>query len=246
MDNNIYDNDIFFEGYRKIRQNENNYNDLLEQPAMVDLLPYIAGKKVLDLGCGYGKNCLEFIKSGAGCVLGIDISSKMLEVAKQEYFDDNITYQQLDMTDISTINQKFDFVYSSLAFHYIENFDKLISDIFGLLNKNGILLFSQEHPIVTATLGYESKWNKNEAGEEVSYTFSNYNQPGIRKSHWIIDNVITYHRTIGEIVTTLANKGFLIEALDETSPKDFAIKKYPQLKKELLKPNFLIIRAKKL
>ena len=244
--NNFYDDDIFFEGYKQIRENENNYNDLLEQPAMHDFLPVLTKKTVLDLGCGYGRNCLEFVKLGAKSVLGIDISFKMLDIAIKESFDEQITYRQLDMMDIDIINQKFDFVYSSLAFHYIEDFNKLITNIAGLLKTNGVLLFSQEHPIVTATVDGQFRWNKNENGEEVSFTFSNYNQPGIRKSHWFIDDVITYHRTMGSIVTTLANKGFLIEVLYETAPKEFAIEKYPQIKKELLKPNFLIIRARKI
>jgi SAM-dependent methyltransferase len=246
MQNNFYDNEIFFEGYKEIRENQNNYNDLLEQPAMHDFLPVLTEKTVLDLGCGYGRNSLEFIKLGAKSVLAIDISFKMLEVANNRSFDEKITYRQLDMADIGTINQKFDFVYSSLAFHYIEDFDKLVTNIASLLNTNGILLFSQEHPIMTATIDGQFCWNKNQNGEEVSFTFSNYNQPGIRKSHWFIDDVITYHRTTGEIVTTLANKFFFIEALYETAPKQFALEKFPPIKKELLKPNFLIIRAKKL
>ncbi len=31
---NIFDNEVFFEGYKKLRDNGTNYNDLLEQPAM--------------------------------------------------------------------------------------------------------------------------------------------------------------------------------------------------------------------
>lgn len=50
MDNqNIYDNEEFFNGYRALRNNEVNYNDLLEQPAMAKLLPELTEKTVLDL-----------------------------------------------------------------------------------------------------------------------------------------------------------------------------------------------------
>lgn len=70
---NIYDNETFFEGYKKLRESENNYNDLLEQPAMANMLPDLIGKKVLDLGCGYGHNCIDFVKRGAEKVIGIDI-----------------------------------------------------------------------------------------------------------------------------------------------------------------------------
>ena len=55
----IYDNPVFFEGYRQIRAQKNNYNDLLEQPVMRALLPDLSGKTVLDLGCGYGRSCAD-------------------------------------------------------------------------------------------------------------------------------------------------------------------------------------------
>lgn len=51
---NIYDNETFFEGYKKIRDNEVNANNLFEIPALFSMMPDLTGKKVLDLGCGFG------------------------------------------------------------------------------------------------------------------------------------------------------------------------------------------------
>ncbi len=50
---NICDNETFFEGYRKIRDNEVSANKLFEIPALFSLMPDLRGRKVLDLGCGY-------------------------------------------------------------------------------------------------------------------------------------------------------------------------------------------------
>ena len=63
----------------------------LEQPAMGKLLSDVIGKFVLDLGCGYGCNCTDFIKRGAKCVIGVDISEKMLAIAMTESSDDRIS-----------------------------------------------------------------------------------------------------------------------------------------------------------
>lgn len=57
---NIYDDPSFFDGYQKLRQNPSAANDLVEKPALFSLLPDVAGKAVVDLGCGYGENCREF------------------------------------------------------------------------------------------------------------------------------------------------------------------------------------------
>ena len=76
---NIFDNAIFFEGYKKLRDNAVNANTLFEIPALLSMLPALAGKQVLDLGCGFGEHCKLFLEQGAEKVVGIDISEKMLE-----------------------------------------------------------------------------------------------------------------------------------------------------------------------
>ena len=59
MARNIFDDQVFFENYMELRSREDNYNVLLEQPAMLEVLPEMQGKAVLDLGCGYGDNCRD-------------------------------------------------------------------------------------------------------------------------------------------------------------------------------------------
>lgn len=242
---NIFDNEVFFEEYKTLRERDDTLNDLLEQPAMAKLLPAVAGKTVLDLGCGYGHNCLDFVKKGAVKVVGIDLSEKMLAIAKAESADEKIEYLHMDMTDIRSLDQTFDLIYSSLAFHYVEDFARLAKDMFSLLNDGGYLLFSQEHPIKTATIDGKGRFNRDENGNRVSYTFSNYGQPGIRKTTWYVDDVILYHRTFGNIITALAQAGFIIETVVEPVPEEWAIEKLPTIAKELLKPSFLIVKAKK-
>ncbi len=242
---NIFDNETFFEGYKALRDNDINYNDLLEQPAMAMLLPDMNGKSVLDLGCGYGHNCLDFVGRGAEKVVGIDISEKMLAVAKEEAAHSKITYLNMSMTDISKLNEKFDIIYSSLAFHYVKDFDAFAKEMFSVLNNGGCLLFSQEHPIITATVDGNGHFNKDENGKRVSYTFSNYNEQGERKIHWYVEGVVKYHRTFSGIINALTKAGFKIEEICEPTPEDWAIEKLPTIVKEYIKPNFLIVRARK-
>jgi len=242
---NIFDNETFFNGYKVLRESDCNANDLIEQPAMRKLLPDLKGKTVLDLGCGYGHNCIDFVKRGADKVVGIDISEKMLSVAEKESHDDKIEYRNMSMTDISELGEKFDFIYSSLAFHYVKDFDAFAKDMYSVLNAEGHLLFSQEHPIITSTVDGAGHFNKNENGEKISYTFSNYNQPGERRIHWYVDGVIKYHRTFSNIINALSKAGFIIEEVCEPVPEEWVIEKVPAWIKEYIKPNFLIVKARK-
>ena len=224
----------------------NTVRKLLEQSAMYKYMPDVFGKRVLEIGCGYGRNCRYFAENGAVKVLGTDISRKMLQVAKRKSLGQPIEYRLLEPEKVVEIGKKFDMIYSSFVFHYVEHFDKLIAELNSLLNKDGVLLFSQKHPIITASLDRKPGWNYDERGKEISYTFSNYHQSGKRGSNWFIDEDIVYHRTFGDIVTTLGQNGFYVEIADETKPTPFLLKQYPQLEKEMLKPSFLIIKARKI
>ncbi|MDD4564713.1 MAG: class I SAM-dependent methyltransferase [Eubacteriales bacterium] len=244
MSQNIYDNETFFREYMKLR-GEKSYNDLLEQPAINKLLPDVKGKTILDIGCGYGHNSCLFAQNGAKKVVGIDLSQKMLEVAKKEFCHPCVEYRRMDMSELSSLTQKFDMVYSSLAFHYAENFQKLIADIYVLLNEGGYLIYSQEHPIVTATMDCKGHHNLDESGNFVSYTFSDYAKSGQRVGPWFVEGVINYHRTMGEIISMLAHTGFIIKDVVEPIPESWAMKEKPDLIKEYIKPTFLIIKARK-
>ena len=150
---NIYDNETFFEGYKKIRENKINANNLFEIPALFSMMPDLKDKTILDLGCGFGEHCKRFVESGAKKVIGIDISEKMLEIAKEENSDSKTTYINMPMENISQLNEKFDIVVSSLAFHYVEDFSGVVKNIYDMLNENGIFLFSQENPLCTCHSG---------------------------------------------------------------------------------------------
>ncbi len=157
-----------------------------------------------------------------------------------------IVYRRMDISQAGGLGERFDLVYSSLAFHYIPDFAALVRVLAGLVRPGGTLLFSQEHPVVTAPRSDRPSWVRDAGGNPEAFLLSDYNRPGRRESHWIIDGVVVWHRTMGEIVTALAQGGFRIDILRETSPGEAALAADPSLCRELHKPNFLIIRAERM
>ena len=244
MKQNIYDDETFFEGYKKIRENKNSANILFEKPALFSLLPELAGKRILDLGCGYGENCTEFVKKGASKVMGIDISKKMLEVAEKENSDPKITFKNMPMEDIAQLSEKFDIVVSSLALHYVKDFSGLVRNVLSLLDDGGLFIFSQENPINTCFTQGE-RWTKDSEGNKIYANISNYSTDGERKSKWFVDGVVKYHRTFSSIINTLIENGFQIVKLIEPAPSPEMVSAHPEHKDLLHKPDFLLVKASK-
>lgn len=241
---NIYDNQIFFENYKQLRSKSDNANILFEIPALTSLLPEVQGLKVLDLGCGFGDHCRLLIDKGAEKVVGLDISQKMIEVAEVENKSSKIEYINLPMEELTLIGQKFDLVVSSLAFHYVEDFEGLIKDIYNILEDGGYLVFSQEHPLATSYSTGE-RWTKNNKGEKIYANISNYGREGERNIGWFVEGVKKYHRTFSTILNVLIQVGFKIEKIVEPLPNDDIIDSYPKYNDLFHKPDFLLLKVVK-
>ena len=149
------------------------------------------------------------------------------------------------MEDISKIKEKIDIVFSSLALYYVEDFEKLMQDISNLLNKNGILLFSQEHPIGTAGIFEKDVANKLMIGDKWYGLISDYNNIGERSLSWNVDGVIKYHRNFSTILNSLVKAGLNLIELQESQPLKEAVEKVEKYKYQKDRPYFLFIKAKK-
>ena len=242
---NIYDNEIFFGEYRKLREREINANNLFELPTLFSLLPELKGKSVLDLGCGSGERCMDYLKRGAARVTGIDISKKMLAVAQSENSDPNITYLHMPMEEIGSLNDVFDVVISSLALHYVDDFAGVVKDVYRLLSDGGIFLFSQEHPLATCYSGSGDRWTRDENGKKLFANIANYCVEKRNDSKWFVEGVQRYHRMFSTIVNTLADAGFKILKMAEPYPTEEIVQKYPEYYDLYHKPDFLFVKAAK-
>ena len=239
----IFDDETFFEGYKKIRENPECANETEEKPALFSLAPDLCGKAVLDLGCGFGENCAEFQRLGASSVMGVDISRRMLDGADVRC--PGIEFVCADMNDLGFLgDRRFDAVFSSLAIHYVKDFNKLARQVYEHMNDGGVFIFSQEHPLTTAPMGGVS-WEKADDGTKLHYNLTDYSASGQRIVSWMVDGIVKYHRTFSDIVNALIGAGFTVERMLEPSPDAEFLKKYPQYAHNVHKPNFLLVRCRK-
>ena len=78
-------------------------------------------------------------------MLHLSWAKKMLEVAKSKTDFPQIEYKRCAMEDVDFPDESFDIVFSSLAFHYVEDYEALIKKIYKMLKPGGDLVFTVEH-----------------------------------------------------------------------------------------------------
>ena len=244
---NVYDNEIFFEDFKKKRINSTiNFNDCIETPILLAMLPDLHGKSILDIGCGMGQHAKQYSDMGAKSVLGIDISDKMLEYARKNFCADNITYHQMALEDICGLDQIFDLVTSSLVFDYVQDFDELLLNVYALMKDDAEFVFSMSHPMATAYDGKYPRYTRSESGERLYANINNYFVEGQRKITWVVDDYELYHRTFSSILNSLINAGFLIEECQESQVADELRTQYPDMFGGTIhRPDFVFFRCKK-
>ncbi len=219
MQKSVYDEAGFFELYEKLRQNPHSLNEIVEKKTMLAMLPTLSNLSVLDLGCGMGEHMALYLQQGAKFVAGVDLSQAMLKAAQQKLsqpsWQDKYSLHQAPMETFHTLNLgKFDLITSSFAFHYIDDFKALLANIKQSLKPNGYLVFSQEHPIVTAHKAGE-RWQKDENKNFLAYRLNHYRDEGERDRNWFKKPFKTYHRTFATIINLLIQQGFILEEVQE-------------------------------
>ena len=242
MKENKYDNEQFFEKYSRMLRSQKGLEGAGEWSELQRILPDFRGKSVLDLGCGYGWHCKYAADHGASSVLGTDISRKMLDKARRINSAPPIEYRCAAMEDLQFADSSFDIVLSSLAFHYVRDFEPLVAHIARWVRPGGNFVFSVEHPVFTA---YGSQdWYYDENGKILHFPVDNYYYEGQRTAHFLGEEVIKYHRTLTTYLMGLLQNSFAITAVAEPMPPQ-EMWDIPGMKDEMRRPMMLIIRAVK-
>ncbi|MBS7009704.1 class I SAM-dependent methyltransferase [Anaerostipes sp.] len=242
MKENKYDSDKFFKKYSEMDRSKKGLKGAGEWSELQKVLPDFSGKRVLDLGCGYGWHCMYAAEHGAESVVGIDISKKMLETAKEKNSHAKIEYRRCAMEDLEFPKDSFDAVISSLAFHYVKDFEALAEKISQWTVPGGQFVFSAEHPVFTAYGTQDWYYDKN--GEILHFPVDRYFYEGKRDAVFLGEQVVKYHRTLTGYLNTLLCCGFVLRHIIEPKPTE-EMMDLPGMQDEMRRPMMLIVAAEK-
>ncbi|MDI4238394.1 MULTISPECIES: class I SAM-dependent methyltransferase [unclassified Bradyrhizobium] len=242
MAQNIYDDPVFFAGYTTLPRSVRGPDGAPEWPAVRAQLPDLAGKRVLDLGCGFGWFARWARAQGAAHVLGLDLSENMIGRARLATHDAGIEYRIADLERVEFPPSSVDLAYSSLALHYIEDFERLVRSVYHALGPGGRFVFTIEHPIYMASSN--PGWRTDQEGRK-TWPVDAYALEGPRKTNWFADGVIKYHRRIGTTLNMLIGVGFEVRHVEEFAPTPDQIAAMRDLAEELERPMMLIVTAQR-
>ncbi|HEY0528340.1 MAG TPA: class I SAM-dependent methyltransferase [Gemmatimonadaceae bacterium] len=213
------------------------YNAFYERPGMlavVDALPSIRGRRVLDAGCGTGWYAGQLIERGA-VVTGVDRSRQMLGYARARLADSPVLLANVDLSvGLPFHTSQFDIVISPLVMHYIEDWTTALRELGRVLVRGGRFIFSTHHPSHEAQRlaadGFPVRYEEVQAVEE----------------EWSdIGHVKFFRRSLTRITGALADAGFVIERLVEPVPTpEFRAVKPESYQRLLERPEFLIVQAR--
>ena len=161
----LNDYDSFAEAYTASSE-ANLVNAYYERPAMLALAGDVAGRRILDAGCGSGPLVAALRDRGA-TVTGIDKSAGMLKLARQRLGDDADLHVAELGSPLPFPDDTFDDVTASLVLHYLQDWGPALAELRRVLKPGGRLIASVDHPFA------ENLWHR-EAGLEPDY-FATYN-----------------------------------------------------------------------
>ncbi|MCS7106455.1 MAG: class I SAM-dependent methyltransferase, partial [Candidatus Aenigmarchaeota archaeon] len=175
---------------------EKNEDRINVSRIVISLLGEVKGKKILDAGCGGGKDCLLMARKGAK-VVGIDISPRMIEIARQRC-NSQVEFYVRDMQNTDFLEGEFDVIVSLFSLMYKKNLSLVFKEFRRILKKGGELILAVPHPI----------WKMMRYTKNYFFRGKRYELHGKMK-------LFNYYRTTEDYINTLVSSGFVLKEVKE-------------------------------
>ena len=239
------------------RAGYDTYRNYLNTPAFFALLPEVAGKRGLDIGCGEGYNTRLLAEHGAK-VIGLDLSSVFVRHAKDYPTQSKLSLEYLigNAEELPFADTCFDFVTGFMSFMDIPDTETLLSEVWRALKPGGFLQFSISHPCFDLPL---RKNLRDAEGRTYAFELGGYFQHAEGNvAEWLFSaappeavermrkfQTPNFNHPLSYWLNTLIQTGFVLEAFAEPRPDDQTVLEQPNIQDAQVIAYFLIIRARK-
>lgn len=227
-----------------VRTGKDYYRDSLNNPATFKLIGSVKGKTVLDIACGEGYNSRILARKGAK-VTGIDNSRKLIGLAEAEERREplGIRYCRMNANRLTGMSDRFfDLTTCFMALHDITDYTGAVAEVARVLKDGGRFVFSIPHPCFEKLTVNGVRIDAADTYfKRIKYPIE-WNMKRLTKQF----KTISFHRTLTDYSCVLAKNGLLISRLVEPRPTLEVIRKHPNLRDELIKPQSIIFESMKM
>ncbi|MFQ5799905.1 MAG: class I SAM-dependent methyltransferase [Candidatus Zixiibacteriota bacterium] len=204
----------------------------------------VANLDVCDLGCGEGHLARQIADRG-GRVVGIDISERLLELARERTLHPNIRFILDDAQRLTTLrDSEFDLVVSNLALMDIPDLKATYATVHRILRAGGRFIFSITHPCFQAP---DTNIDTDREGNFLARRIMRYAKEGFWRSDYtggIRGKVGAYHRMLSTYINELILTGFVIcRIIEPTLPPGQYENPWAQGRMEV--PSVLVIESRR-
>jgi ubiquinone/menaquinone biosynthesis C-methylase UbiE len=240
-----------------VRAGRDVYRDLLNTPAMLAMLPPVAGLAGLDIGCGEGENTRQMARLGAR-MHAIDIAPTFIRHARAAEAKEpaGIEYSVGDGMNLPYPDESFDFAVAFMSMMDMPDQARALTESQRVLKPDGFLQFSILHPcFVPPHRKVLREANGDVRAIEIARYFDRVDGD---VETWCFSSltpeerqglepfkVPRFHRTLSEWVQMIVASGLLIEKMQEPSASQEMAIEHPMLADTRAAGIFLHIRALK-
>ena len=180
----------------------------------------LKGARICDIACGEGYLSRFLAQLGPREVIGIDISSELIDVATRRSNSQNLSYRVDDAQHLRTFSDaSIDIAVSQLAIMDIPDHRALFGSVRRVLKAGGVFVFSLLHPCFETPFHApdESPFLVDESGNAIAYIIRRYTSEGFWQSGGtgVRGHMGAYHRKLSTLLNDLFAAGFLLDKLDE-------------------------------
>lgn len=229
----------------KVERNPEGHRvELLDRP-MLEATGDVAGRRVIDLGCGGGRFCRMLAERGAAGVVGVDQVEAFVTHAREHAGPDE-TYLLADaQRELDLPAGSFDAAASYLSLMDMPDPRAAVREAARLLKPDGVLAVCVVHPM-RSSVG-AAGWVRDDAGRRLHWPVADYGREGPRTCSFgpSVGVVTNFHVMLSTYVSMFLDAGFAIEAVVEPLPTAEQAAASEGWAAEYHAPNFMIFRLRR-
>lgn len=211
---------------------------LLLDPVMLRLCGEVAGRRVLDDGCGEGRFSRMLAAAGAD-VVALDRTGVMVRATyERRYGSEGVVWGTGE--ELPCRAESFDLVVSYIVLVDIPDFRAAIGEMARVLRPGGRAVIAN-----VSFMSVNTGWVRDEGGRRLHYAMDNYLEERPIQLDWAGVRIVNWHRPLSAYMEAFLGAGLRLTEFLEPMPEDDSLRDDPRFEDWYRLPNFVVMAWEK-